>query len=109
MLNLDHYIYTDNCPVCEKPLEEGTSEVYLCNFNHYWYFKTEPVAVYFNIDNYQIKYSDDITTIFDITHCNSGVGGGRVKVICKFSNYLPVDWNDLESFAIRLKKLVLFS
>lgn len=108
--------YSDFCPICHAKLEvtnsvssyAGTVNIYDCPNNHYFLSQNadtdQPILSRFNIPLFHLMYYPEETVVYllDPPHYKT------YKYVCVLPGYFPLNWDNLEQSAQRLKNLLIF-
>jgi len=109
--------HQDFCPICQATLEvthnvssyAGTVTLYDCPEQHYTLSQNadtgQPILARLKIPMFQLMYCPDETVIylFDKPPKTS------YHYVCVLPGYFPLDWDNLDYSAQRLKNLLIFS
>lgn len=109
--------YKETCPLCQKELVNthnvssyaGTVNLYDCPIGHYTLSENadsgEPILARFFIPLFHLMYSPEETVIYLREPPNST----KYRYVCVLPGYFPLQWDNLDYSAQRLKNLLIFS
>ena len=106
--------HKDNCPLCLNALtqfEYNFNNLFSCDEGrHYFYSESKHWTSFYadvHIPNFRLIYYPARLTDPDQTFILSGEN--CLKPVCNFKGFFPINWNNPELSANRLRTMIVFS